>query len=237
MEEIFSRPNLVVLVRHGESLRNRAKQGNIYLPDKDTADLVRGFADSQVPLIQRGEDQAIQTGIALREKFGIFDAVYDSGYKRTRETRGLAMQSYSDTEHTQMKFRESYLLRERDSGYTHCMTTEEADHHFPYLREHFEREGYFYARPPGGESQADTCKRVYDFNNILFRHRAGKKVLIFTHGGTIRAFRFNLENWSADEYMEHMPEKPENCGVTVYRFNSVSGQLELQTFNEVYWEF
>ena len=228
-------PELVVLVRHSESLHNKAKGNNIYLPDRDTAQLFKNCADHEVPITPLGEKQADQTGIALRKRFGLFDVVYDSGYKRTRETRARAMRAYSKTEQKAMKFRESYLVRERDAGYTHGMTTEEANQHFPYLQDYFKKAGYFYARPPGGESQADTCQRVYGFNGMMFRHRDRKKVLIFTHGGTIRAFRFNLESWTADQYMSQMPEKPENCGVTVYQRNS-RNKLELVEFNTVYWQ-
>ena len=51
------------------------------------------------------------------------------------------------------------------------------------------------ARPPGGESLADVVARVHTFLGTLFRDRGGQKILVVTHGGTIRCFRFLLERW------------------------------------------
>ena len=52
------------------------------------------------------------------------------------------------------------------------------------------------ARPPGGESLADVTGRVHEFLNALFRDHAGQKIMIVTHAGTLRCFRFLLEGWT-----------------------------------------
>ena len=48
--------------------------------------------------------------------------------------------------------------------------------------------------------------------------RAGQKILVVTHGGTLRCFRFLLERWDyarAAAWPEG--QAPANCGVTTYR--------------------
>ena len=58
-----------------------------------------------------------------------------------------------------------------------------------------------------------------------------------THCGTLRAFRFNLERWSAEEYAKrYLEDPPSNCGVTAYRFKPQTGRLELDCYNKVFWE-
>lgn len=51
---------------------------------------MRGIPDNQVGLTPKGHDQAAQTGVALREVFGVFDYTYHSGYQRTiKRWKGL----------------------------------------------------------------------------------------------------------------------------------------------------
>jgi hypothetical protein len=40
--EAGHRPALLVLIRHGQSVRNLAKRGNLYFPDPDTREGLRG---------------------------------------------------------------------------------------------------------------------------------------------------------------------------------------------------
>lgn len=237
MATAMDKPALLVLVRHGESLMNIVKKNNIFLPE-ETAHEVRGLPDHKIPLINRGIWQAETTSSYLREKFGVFDAVYDSGYMRTRQTREGLLKAYTPEEMALMKIRTSHLIRERENGYTFDMTTEEAEMHFPWLKHYFDTFGRFYARPPGGQSQADLCDQVFRFLGLVFKHRAGQKVMAVTHGHTLRAFRFNLEKWTADDYIQSVEsgEKFDNCGVTVYRFNENNRRLELETLNQVYWK-
>ncbi len=212
----MQRPALLVLVRHGHSLMNFAKRGNIYLPDCEALELVQAMADQDIPLTDLGEQQAAMTGQVLRERFGRFDVVYDSGYVRTVATRECVFHAYSQDELARLKIRQSDRLRERDPGYTFHMTTEQADQMFPWLADYFKKFGYFFARPVGGESQAQVCDRLYTFIGTLFAQRAGQKVVMFTHGGTIRAIRYNLEKWTAADYLADVARGGyDNCSLTI----------------------
>ncbi len=232
-------PELLVIVRHGESVRNFAKGNNLYLPT-DEASTFKTLSDREVPLTKLGIRQAQQTAERLFEKYGIFDVVYWSGFRRTKQTAEpyvKLVQEVAPPGKEPMKIRVDDDLRERDPGYAYSMTDEEVDRYFPWLKEYWERNGYFDAVPPGGESQAEVCRRIYAFNNRMFRHRAGKKVLIVCHGGIVRAERYNLERWTAKEYMKRLDSDPSpiNCGVTTYCLNETTGHLQLESYNTQLW--
>lgn len=232
----MERPHRIVLVRHGESERNVAKKGNVYFLDDESRRAVRGIPDHKIPLTKCGKRQAEQTGEALRSTYGIFDYVYHSGYLRTVDTAAGLLSAYTEEERKRMKVRHNLFIRERDPGHAYDMTTAEAEAAFPYLREYWHTMGGFFAHPPGGESMAQVCERVYLFLNMLFRDRCGKSVLVVTHGGTLRAFRFLLERWDYDEAVQNFrKDPPKNCSVTTYEFDKEQQYLVLRDYNHVYW--
>ena len=228
------RPALLVLVRHAESARNQAKKGSVYFADDAARRVVHGQSDQHTELTPAGHAQAAQTGVALRERFGVFDYAYTSGYARTVQTADGLLSAYPDRSLT--KERMNIFIRERDSGYSYDMTTAEAEAAFPWLNEYWRTYGGFMARPPGGESLADVVARVHTFLDTLFRDRAGQKVLVVTHGGTIRCFRFLLERWDYSRAAAWPDgQAPANCGVTTYRCAAGGDHLELEEYNRVYW--
>lgn len=232
----MNRPALLVLVRHGESARNVAKKGNTYFIDDEARSALRGVPDHRIPLTDEGRRQAQRTGEALQQRFGRFDVVYHSGYARTLETAEGLLAAFPAEERAAMKVRHNLFIRERDPGHAYDMTTAEAEAAFPYLKEYWQTTGGFFAHPPGGESLAQVCERVYLFLNMLFRDRAGQKVLAVTHGGTLRAFRFLLERWSYEEAETRFrTDPPANCSVTVYQHEPAGNRLRLAEYNRVHW--
>ena len=230
------RPALLVLVRHAESERNVAKKGNRFFLDDESRKSVLGVADHRTALTARGREQALQTGAALREKFGVFDYAYHSGYNRTRETLDGLLGSYSEEERARIRVRHHLFLRERDTGYTFDMTTAESEAAFPWLQDYWNTYGPLFGRPPGGESMADVAKRVYLFLSVLFRDRVGKRVLVVTHGGTIWMFRMLLERWTWEETEEHFrTSNIRNCSVTHYALDPRAGRLTLCALAKVHW--
>jgi len=235
MKEI-DRPLQLVIARHGESHRNRAKKGNTYFADEEARRMVKGIPDHLIPLTKAGIAQAQKTGLYLRERFGVPDYAYHSGYARTLETLKGILSAFPADEQSQIRVRMNQFIRERDPGYTYDMTVEEAEAAFPWLPEHWSTFGGFFARPPGGESLSDVSQRVYTFLNTLFRDRAGKKVWVVSHGGTLRAFRFILEHWDYEQALKWPDgQSPENCGITVYNFDDDAQRLVLQEYNTVCW--
>jgi broad specificity phosphatase PhoE len=222
------RPALLVLVRHGQSVRNLAKRGNTYFPDADTRDGLRGQPDHLTPLTETGLAQALDAGVLLRTTFGGFDYLYHSGYQRTIQTAEGILSAYQLEERAHTRIRHNLFLREREVGYTFDMTTDEANAAFPWLQEYWETFGRFFARPPGAESLADVAQRVYMFLGMLFRDRADQRVLVVCHGGTMRMFRFWLERWTYEEVVKRWDTEPiPNCGVMTYRYSREDGRLVL----------
>jgi 2,3-bisphosphoglycerate-dependent phosphoglycerate mutase len=230
------RPALLFLVRHAESERNVAKKGNIFFADDESRRSLKGVADYAVPLTEEGRRQAELTGDALRARFGAFDYVYHSGYRRTVETTEGILRAFTAEERAAIKVRQSVFIRERDAGFAYDMTTAEAEAAFPWLQEYWKTSGSFFARPPGGESVAQVCERVYLFINMLFRDRAGQRVVAVTHGVTLRAFRFLLERWTYDEVTTRFREDPpKNASVTVYEYDAEAARMVLREYNTVFW--
>lgn len=149
----------------------------------------------------------------------------------------VILEAYTAEERTRMRIRSNLFIRERDPGYTYEMTTEEADAAFPYLRNYWKEFGGFLAVPPGGESIAQMCQRVYLFIKKLYNDRVGERVLVITHGGTIRAFRYILEHWTYNQVLtEWHGNAPQNCSLTTYEYSQETERLMLKAYNEVLWK-
>lgn len=232
----MERPSLLVLVRHGESVRNVAKKGSVFFADDESRRSVRGIPDHQISLTAEGARQARVTGLALSDRFSSFDALYHSGYQRTIQTANGLIDGFAPDVQERLIPQANLFIRERDTGFAYDMTTQEAETAFPYMHEYWQTTGSFFARPPGGESIAQVVERVHSFLDILIRDRAGERVLVVTHGGTLRAFRFLLEQWDYDQAERSMQaDPPDNCGVTTYVYSPERKHLTLQEYNRVYW--
>jgi broad specificity phosphatase PhoE len=228
-------PALLVVVRHAESIRNQIKKDTVYFADDAARRVVRGTPDHQIELTPAGHEQARQTGHAIRERFGVFDCVYTSGYTRTDQTAQALLEAYPNDERARTRTERNLFIRERDPGYSYDMTEAEAKAAFPWLEEYWQTFGGFFSRPPGGESLADVASRVDTFLTMLSRDHAGQRVLMVIHGGTIRCLRLLLERWPYEKVSQLLrDDPPKNCGVTTYR-RSPSGDLELEDYNRVYW--
>lgn len=232
----MQRPALLVLVRHGQSQRNVVKKKNRFYLDDESRQSVKGIPDHLIALTDEGHRQAAVTGRALRETFGVFDYVVHSGYTRTIETTEGLLAAYSPEERERMTLRHHLFIRERDGGHTYDMTDAEASASFPWLQDYWNTFGPFFARPPGGESLAQVCERVYAFLQRLARNMAGKRVLVVSHAGTLWCFRYVLERWTYDEAEHRFNTEPmPNCGVTWYHHDAAAKRLVLGDASRVFW--
>lgn len=228
----INRPALLVLIRHAESMRNIMRKGPTYFADDDARQKVRGIPDHKISITEEGLLRALATGLYLRERFGIPDYFYHSGYARTIQTADAILKAYPEEERKIIQVRMNQFIRERDPGHAYDMTEEEVSLYFPYLRDYWKTFGGYLAVPPGGESLAQVVERVYLFLNMLFRDRVGQKVFVCTHGGTLRCFRFLLEHWGFEQALRWPPgQSPKNCGITVYVYDKAKQRLILQEYN------
>jgi broad specificity phosphatase PhoE len=85
------------------------------------------------------------TGPALRERYGVPDYLYHSGYVRTRQTAEGILQAFTSEERACIQVRKNHFLRERDPGFTYDMTKEEAERHSPIC-------------PDIGRHMANSCR-------------------------------------------------------------------------------
>lgn len=229
-----SRPALLVLVRHGESQRNIIRRKNRFFLDDEARRPIQGIPDHRIGLTERGWRQARETGLALQARFGGFDQIYHSGYRRAVETTQGILEAYPPQARGRMRVRHHLFIRERDQGYAYDMTDAEATAAFPWLQGYWNTFGPFFARPPGGESLAQVCERVYTFLQKLARTMAGRRVLLVTHGGTIWCCRYVIERWTYEE-AEHRfaTEHVHNCSITSYALEGT--HLTLREAGTVYW--
>jgi broad specificity phosphatase PhoE len=228
------RPLQLVIIRHAKSARNEAKKGNTYFADEEARKMVKGVADYKIELTQEGIEQALATGQFLRDKLVPPDFIYHSGYRRTIDTMNLVLKAFPRPVVNGIGIRMHPHIRERDPGFTYDMTTEEAEKHFPFLKEYWQTHGGFFAKPPGGESLCDVAQRIRSLLQSLKDNKKGKRVWIFTHGGTIRAFRFVLERWDYDRALSWPPgESPKNCGITIYDYDQKTRKPQLVEYNTI----
>jgi broad specificity phosphatase PhoE len=206
-------PEVLVLVRHAESERNRARRVGVFLADDAARAEVGGHPDHLVALTARGCAQA-----------------EDSGYVRTAATLSGILAAWGDDERPRRAT--DLALRERDIGYTWNMTVTEAEAAFPWLQGYWDTTGPFFAKPPGGESVAEVCVRVRAFLDRARREHAGQRVVAVTHGRTIAALRCVLEGWDVarTEAYLHGPSA-RNASITVYEREG--GELVLREYDAV----
>jgi broad specificity phosphatase PhoE len=159
------RDGSITLVRHGESTWNQRH-------------LIQGHNDA-AQLTQNGRDQAREVAETLKSL--AFDQLITSDLIRARETAeiigvGLNLTPVPDS-----------LLRERCFGVLEGEPSETLDSASSGIAD-----GVLIdpdARPEGGESFRDVVTRVGVFFDALRDSLGSGRLLVVTHGGTIRALR------------------------------------------------
>lgn len=217
----------LVLVRHGESEGNlakeRAKKG-------DVKGFTREFLDrhsSQFRLTDKGVAQAKAAGAWLKSNgFARFDRYYASEYIRAFETAGhLGLELLPE-----QRWYLDFFLRERDYGQFDVMPYAERVEKFPDYVKHKGRDGFFW-KPPGGESMADAALRLGRLLDTLHRECADKRVIVVCHGETMWAMRVRLERMMAKRYdaldaSNDARDRIHNCQILHYtRRDPVSGAM------------
>lgn len=205
----------IVLVRHGESVRNlscdEARQGNAF-------ELERQMRDEQDecpwPLTSLGVQQAELAGRWLREHLDTnFDAGYVSPFVRARQTAealGLGMSYHVDDR-----------IREREWGeYTTDYSSSQYLSDLAVCADLRWKTAF-----PGAESVMDLVPRVSAFVQDALRATPAGRIVAVTHGGTIRALQVVLERLGPDP--KACPDRRlSNCCVVMYRLHDVDPERE-----------
>ena len=219
-------PSSLVVLRHGESARNVAKD-IAKAAGKHSFDL--GLRDLETPLTKRGHEQARETGRYLSSRYK-FDVIYSSPYHRTLQTAEDITAALRNSPPLVMEER----IREIEFGILDGLTGKGIRARFPPEYKRRKREGKYWYRPPGGESRPDVALRVQSFLGTLTRDYRKKSVLVVCHSVIVLIFRRLLERWSEDEYLKIDREQDVlNCSMTAYRYDAKMGKLLLDYYNKV----
>jgi 2,3-bisphosphoglycerate-dependent phosphoglycerate mutase len=176
------KPTLVILARHGES-------------DWNAAGRWQGHTDR--PLTDRGRRQAKE--LARRLAHVPLDAVYASDLNRARETaaavaepRGLEVEGLPE-------------LREVDVGSWAGLTRQEVEERFP---DGFQRWLGWEVGWDDGETYEEMGVRVAGAVRRLAARHAGGRILVVSHGGSVRALHATAAGVDVTSYRRLHPVTP-----------------------------
>ena len=228
-------PNLLYLVRHGESAGNVARDAALEAGEP-IIDI--GIRDVDVPLSDLGQRQAV----ALGRWFGALppkkrpDIVLTSPYLRARHTAGLIVETAGMPAGTYSLIVDE-RLREKEFGILDRLTHVGIREQFPDQAEHRRLLGKFYHRPPGGESWCDVILRLRSANETISREYSGQRVLILCHAVVVLCMRYLLEHMTEAELLAvDKHAEIANCSVTMYEYDETlgaRGNLRLKLYNFV----
>ncbi len=159
----------IYIVRHGETEWNFKK-------------LIQGQSDS--PLTEEGIKQA--KGLSKKLNKVKFDLVFSSDLLRAKRTAEIIIAEQK------LEIATSELLRERRFGKLEgkpVQTLRAFDELFAKLRH---EEIYSYKSSPDVESDEEIVTRLITFLREAAISHPGKKILVVTHGGIMRAFLIKL---------------------------------------------
>jgi 2,3-bisphosphoglycerate-dependent phosphoglycerate mutase len=195
--------NKLVIIRHGESIWNKE---NIFT----------GWID--VPLSEKGIEQAKLAGQVLKERGFTFDLGFTSVLQRAYNTLDLILEEMK----LSIPIEKSWRLNERHYGALQGMNKNEMREKFGKEQIEIWRRSYDVAPPakeeekelkykevkegevPLTESLENTEERLLPYfeENIVPAIKEGKKIIISAHGNSIRALIKNIENISAEEIIK-----------------------------------
>ncbi len=174
--------NLLVLVRHGESVWNKKN-------------LFTGWKD--VDLTERGVEEARKAGQDLKARGITFDIAFTSKLIRAQKTLTIMLEELGQTD---LETIQEQALNERNYGDLTGLNKDDARKKWGEEQVHIWRRS-FDIPPPGGESLKGTADRVLPYfrQHILPVVLSGKSVLVAAHGNSLRALIMELDNLDREE--------------------------------------
>ena len=206
-------PSHLVIVQHGESERNVAKDAS--KRGAGAHQFGSGLRDMDTELTAGGHRQAVGVGEYLAKHYR-FDVLFTSPYLRAIATSDEIVSRLTDKPRITREER----IREIEFGVLDGLTS--AGIRAKYAEEYARRqkEGKYWYRPPGGESRPDVALRVQSWLGTLTRDYRQKSVLIVCHSVVVLIFRRLLERWGEPEYLEVDREQDVlNCSLTIYHYD------------------
>ena len=228
-------PELLYIVRHGESAGNVAREAATVAGDR-TIDI--DTRDVDVPLSRLGIQQAEALGrwFATLPASSTPNIILTSPYLRARHTAEIVAESAGLS-------RDRYTvvvderLREKEFGILDRLTKVGIEAYHPDQAELRRLLGKFYHRPPGGESWCDVILRLRSAFEMVSREYCGQRVLLVGHSVVVLCMRYLVEHMTEEQILLIDRENEvANCSVTSYRYDEAGaprGKLSLELFNFV----
>lgn len=218
------------LVRHGESIANRAAAA----AESEGLDTISvQFRDADVPLSDLGRRQAEALGswLATNAASARPPSVWVSSYRRAIETTSIALRA-ADLD---VQVRVDERLRDRELGILDLLTSGGVERLHPAEAERRRWLGKYYYRPPGGESWADVALRVRSILNDLDLATETPDpgvIMIAAHDAVVMVFLSVCLSMSEAELMEFARTNTvTNASVTRLIRPSSTGPWTLDSFS------
>ena len=175
----------LVLVRHGQSQWNEKN-------------LFTGWKDPD--LTEKGEKEAKEAGLALKESGYKFDIMFTSVLLRAKRTGNLILEQMGQED---LKTFENEALNERNYGDLAGLNKDDARKKWGEDQVHKWRRSFDIA-PPGGESLKMTAERVLPYfeETILPLLKEKSDILVAAHGNSLRALVMQLDKLNSDEVVK-----------------------------------
>jgi probable phosphoglycerate mutase len=228
-------PDVLYIVRHGESAGNVAREAALLTGEREIDIDVR---DVDVPLSKLGEQQADALGrwFAAMPDDERPNVILTSPYLRARHTASIVAQAAGLREDAYSLVVDE-RLREKEFGILDGLTKVGIQAYHPDQAEFRRLLGKFYHRPPGGESWCDVILRLRSAIEMISREYCGERVLLVSHSVVVLCMRYLLEHMTEEQILTiDRAEEVANCSVTLYRYDADAyprGMLRLELFNFV----
>ena len=228
-------PDLLYLVRHGESAGNVAREAAMAAGEL-TIDLA--VRDVDVPLSTLGEEQSVALGkwFAALPPDKTPNVILTSPYWRARHTAEIVAKS-AGLSPDRFTLVIDERLREKEFGILDRLTRVGIEAYHPDQAEFRKLLGKFYHRPPGGESWCDVILRLRSAVEMISREYCGERVLLVCHSVVVLCMRYLLEHMTENEILAiDRANEIANCSVTSYEYSDTKGhrgKLDLDLFNFV----
>ncbi|MEK7151788.1 MAG: histidine phosphatase family protein [Patescibacteria group bacterium] len=227
-------PNNLVLVRHGLSIYNEERELINRGVLQQYSSKIKSLRNADIPLSAKGKIQAQKTGVFLAKKFGHFDTIFASPFKRAVVTAKIISKSLPKTD---LVIEER--IREKEFGISDGLTQDEIKAIFPYEYTRKLKEKKYYYRPIGGESYTDVNLRIWSFLNTLVRENQKKNILIVSHSAVMLCFRKLLEKLSEKQVLDiSKNDDVKNCAIISYKFDpnlKPKPKMRLDVYNKIAW--
>ncbi len=217
-------PDVLWIVRHGESAGNVARQ-QAYQNQQPLIDIP--LRDPDVPLSETGEHQAAALGrwFAAMQPHQQPAVALTSPYLRARQTAEIVAREANLRANEDFSIVLDERLREKEFGVLDRLTRWGIQANYPEQAEFRAHLGKFYHRPPGGESWCDVILRLRSVIDTLTREYCGDRVLIVCHSVVVLCFRYLFERLSEDAILAiDRDDEVANCSVTEYAFDPDAGR-------------